>query len=372
MEKSKRKTLPKDFEELLARGDIEALQGVFVNCEVNARGGILKQTALAFSNCPDELVHWLVAQGADLSAGDSYGETPLHSRAGDWKGSVELLIDLGADVHHDADGRGTPLHRAAATGNLGAAQVLLAHGARADSLNRNGQTPLVLALQCCSNATIERLAPIAELLLGAMATPAEKPRSLVARILNGGKKAASHVTAEMQALVQRIGTNFEFHRASFNPESVEAASDALEKLYMLFDLPAVPRRATHDGKAPIVAKATRWEDRHRELWELLVPSSGAAATVQGEVIRISGRIDDELQRNGGVNWDSDYKRMAGAFVTHIGAGNPLSASELERAREIISDAKRRRGDTARICKLAVDWVALNPNPIKLPQPDYRR
>ena len=170
MAKAKRKTLPKDFEDLLAKGDIEALKAVFDNCDVDARGGTFKQTALAFNDCPDELVRWLVERGADLSAGDSYGDTPLHARAGHWKGRIELLIELGADVRHDAGGRGTPLHRAAITGNLRTAQILLGHSARADAVNRNGQTPLVAALQRCGNATIERIAPIAELLLGAWRT----------------------------------------------------------------------------------------------------------------------------------------------------------------------------------------------------------
>eukprot|EP01035_Chromulina_nebulosa_P001220 gene1220-1643_t len=118
MAKSKRKTLPKNFEELLAAGDLAALKAVFAGCELDARGGVFKQSALAFAACPDELTRWLVEQGADLSAADAYGETPLHARAGHWKGDVALLIALGADVNHRAGGRGTPLHRAAAVGNL--------------------------------------------------------------------------------------------------------------------------------------------------------------------------------------------------------------------------------------------------------------
>lgn len=87
-------------------GDIEALKAVFDSCDLNARGGVFKQTALAFVDCPDDLTRWLVEQGADLSAADSYGETPLHARAGHWKGNVDLLIELGADVNDDANGRG--------------------------------------------------------------------------------------------------------------------------------------------------------------------------------------------------------------------------------------------------------------------------
>lgn len=110
------------------------------------------------------------------------------------------------------------------------------------------------------------------------------------------------------------------------------ASDAL---YTLFDVPPVPRRTLHDGKSPIAAKPGRWEDQHQELWELLVPSSGPAATVQGEVIRISGRINDEIERNGGVNWDGDYRKMADAFLDHLSRRDHCPArNSIQRARPL--------------------------------------
>lgn len=62
----------------------------------------------------------------------------------------------------------------------------------------------------------------------------------------------------------------------------------------------------HDGTSPIVATAATPEDRFDELWNLLVPSGGPSATVQGEVIRIAGKIHDEWHRNGGCNWDRDF------------------------------------------------------------------
>lgn len=172
--------------------------------------------------------------------------------------------------------------------------------------------------------------------------------------------------------MQRIGTNFEFHRANYDPDSVDAASDALDKLYALFDVAPVPRRTMHDGTSPIIAKAASWEAQHQELWELLIPSNGSAATVQGELIRISGRINDEMQRNGGANWDTDFKKMADAFLAHVGSAQPLPASELDEARQLVSEVKSQRGDTVRICALAVNWVALNPKPITLQTPAYRR
>lgn len=372
MAKAKRKLLPKDFEERLAAQDIEALKAVFDDCDVNARGGVFKQTALAFSECPDAITRWLVEQGADLQASDSYGETPLHARAGHWKGDVELLIELGADVNHDADGRGTPLHRAADVGNLRAAQALLNHGARADAIDKSGQTPLLFALRRCSNATIERMAPMAALLLGALSEKPEQPKSILSRVFGRGAMQRSPVTPEMRDLVRRIGTEFEFHRQGFNRDSVDATSDALDRLYALFEVAPVPRRTLHDGKSSIVVMPGRWEDQHQQLWELLVPSSGPAPTVQGEAIRISGRIHDEIERNGGVNWDRDYRKMADALLDHLRSAQSLPPSELAMASAAVAEVKRRQDGAAELCRLAVDWVALNPEPKALPAPDYDR
>jgi hypothetical protein len=372
MAKVKKKLLPKDFEEQLKSGDIDALKSIFDTCDLNARGGVFKQTALAFNECPDELARWLVEQGADLSAGDTYGETALHARSRHWQGRIEILLELGADVHDGEGGRGTPLHFAAAVGNCHTAQLLLQHGARVDAINSENLTPLAYALRQCSNAAIQRMADMAELLLKASTIKPQKANGFLARMFRPERTDASGPSSNLKALIERIGTDFEFHRANFNPDSLEETSAALDRLYALFDVTPVPRRAMHDGKSPIVAKAKHWQDQHQELWELLVPSSGAAHTVQGEVIRIPGRIRDELEGNGGVNWDADYKNMADAFLAHVGSGVPLSNEKLAKARTIVAELQGRRGDTEQLCALAVDWVALNPKPEKLPTPVYRR
>ena len=72
----KRKTLPKRFNELIESGDISALQEVFSTCDLNAYGGYCKATALSFHRVPDELVNWLVEQGADIDAVDIYSAQP--------------------------------------------------------------------------------------------------------------------------------------------------------------------------------------------------------------------------------------------------------------------------------------------------------
>lgn len=372
MAKAKKKLLPKDFGALLKQGDLVALKAVFDTCDVNARGGYLKETALAFDDCPDALARWLIEHGADLHAEDRYGETPLHARARHWQGRIESLIELGANVNHGENARGTPLHAAAGSGNIDATRLLLQHGARADALNREGQTPLAYALQRCSNAQIAAIAEIAGQLLEARNRRDPKPVSFFARVLGRGRTEDAAISPDLKAAVTRIGIEFEFHRSGFNPEYLEETSAGLDKLYALFDVPPVPRRAMHDGQSPIAAKATRWEDRFEELWEQLVPSKGAADTVQGEVVRIAGRIHGELERNGGVNWDGDFRKMADDFLMHIGSGVPIPETALIAARANIAAVKKRGGDSQRLCELAVDWVSLNPKPAKLPPPGYTR
>jgi len=176
----------------------------------------------------------------------------------------------------------------------------------------------------------------------------------------------------MKAYVTRIGTDFEFHRDAYNPEHVDEASAGLNLLYGLFDAPHVPRRLVHDGSSPIVALSEKWEDCHEEFWTLLVPSNGHAATVQGEVVRISGRIANEIDGNGGVNWDGAYNKMADALAAHLASGNSLSSSLLEEVRTRVAGIKRKDGGARRLCELAVTWVLLNPLPMKLSRPDYRR
>ena len=350
MARAKRKTLPKDFEALLEKSTLAELKAVFDGCEVDARGGYSKQTALAFDKCPDDLARWLVAQGADLSATDTWGDTPLHRRAQSRRSSIAVLLELGADVNSASRSTGTPLHAAAVSHNATHARLLLQHGARVNERNRDQLTPLELALRGCGNIDIEDMVLLAKALLEA-----------------GAEK--SHL---MPGFVQEIGSRFEFHRSGFNPEHVDAVSSALDELYRIFEVPPVPRRQIHDGNSPVVVKAMTWQKQHEELWNLLVPSQGPAATVQGEVIRISGRIGDEMERNGGVNWDADYNRMADAFLEHVQGGKPLSPTDLAEAAAIVAQVKRQSGDTARMAELAVRWVMQNPDPVKLPTPSYQR
>jgi hypothetical protein len=350
---AKRKTLPKNFRELIEAKDITALKAVFDTREIAAYEGYNKENALHFYDVPEELVRWLVAQGLDVDTPDvTYHKTPLYKHAGVGGDVVGVLLELGADVHktdkYDGD---TPLHRAADGCRVETVQTLLAHGADIHAQNERGQTPLACALSHCSNSEISDMAETAEILLA----------------------AGDKITDEMRESVKRIGTDFEFHRENFNKDYLAETEAGLNKLYSLFGVEPIARRVTHDGVSAIALPAGSWQEQHNALWEYLVPSQGAAKTVQGEVIRITGRVSDELYRNGGVNWDADYRKMLNALLVHFSSGTALSAEELAEAKATASGINADCDDGVdRLCKLAVKWVAQNPVPAALGEMNYQR
>ncbi len=207
-----------------------------------------------------------------------------------------------------------------------------------------------IALQTCQNIDIENMVMIADFLL------------------HSGRKKKR----DMKKLVTRIGEQFEFHRESFNKDSVDSVSLALDKLYNIFKVTPVPRRITHDNNSEFKIKEKTWEKQHQELWKLLVPSSGHARTVQGELIRISGRVSNEIEDNDSTNWDAEYKKMCIAFIELIITGQSLQQKEINEIKLVISSKQKLSGNTYILAKNAVKWVLQNRKPIPLPDPDYSR
>lgn len=351
----KRVTLPKEFKDLMDKGNIEALKAVYDRCELTAHDGRFSLcTPLHMGGVPDELVIWLVEKGLDINIPDYYGATPLYRQATMGRDTVKLLLELGADIGKPNTYGETPLHVAAEFFHPKTVKCLLEKGANVNVENDMGRTPLASVLMVCRGIYIAQTAEIASMLLEA-----------------GAKK-----TSAMKEKVENIGKDFEFHRESIHPDYIEAADKGLTKLYELFDVKPVEKRITHDGVSPILVKEGSWEEQYEELWSFLIPSSGAAKTVQGEVIRIPGRVRDELDRNGGVNWDRDYRKMLQTLPQYLSLGIPLSDQELEETKELIAQVHGKDFDDVprldRLCQLAIAWIKQNPEPLLLEKTSYKR
>ncbi|WP_328698796.1 ankyrin repeat domain-containing protein [Brevibacterium rongguiense] len=346
-----------DFGEQLTSASLDELKAVFDGCALDARGGDEKSTAIGFADCPDELIVWLVEQGLDVDASDDRGRTPLWRRA--FLGQpqpvaqIPLLVGLGADIEARSDAGKTPLQAAVERQRVESTRVLLEQGASADVFDAKGAPLLLLGLSTTRNTGIADMAATAKLLLdrGATGTPA------------------------MCEQVERIGRDFEFHRAKFNPTLLAAAEAGLAHLYRLFNVTPEDRTEPHDGHSAIALPTGAWQEQHAALWRSLVPSSGPAETVQGEVLRITGRIADESVRNGGMNGDDDYRAMVDALPGYRALGNPLDADDLHQARELAGAVIGEEGPAAqvdRLSELAIRWVGGNPVPIPLGSVPYSR
>lgn len=351
----KRVTLPKEFKDLMDEGNIEALKAVYDRCELTAHDGRFSLcTPLHMGGVPDELVIWLVEKGLDINIPDYYGATPLYRQAILGRDTVKLLCELGADIEKPNRYGDTPLHMAAEFFHPKTVKFLINKGANVNVENDMGRTPLASVLMVCRGIYIAQTAEIASMLLEA-----------------GAKK-----TSAMKEKVENIGKDFEFHRESIHPDYIEAADKGLTKLYELFDVKPVEKRITHDGVSPIKLVEGSWEEQYEELWSFLIPSSGPAKTVQGEVIRIPGRVRDELDRNGGVNWDRDYRKMLQALPQYLSLGIPLSDQELEETKELIAQVHGKDFDDEprldRLCQLAIAWIKQNPEPLLLEKTSYKR
>lgn len=75
------------------------------------------------------------------------------------------------------------------------------------------------------------------------------------------------------------------------------------------------------------------------IWKNLVPSSGQAETVQGELLRANEKLRDEAQRNGNINWDSGFVILIEFLESHLCAKKKLRSDP---SRSLRGDLERLR------------------------------
>jgi ankyrin repeat protein len=99
-----------------------------------------------------DVLHFLLMNGADADrpAQNPTEVRPIHSAVAFGQQGVSLamvteLIDHGADVNATQQGGWTPLHQAAAHGQVDLVQMLLSTGADSNNLSNDGKTPLDMA-----------------------------------------------------------------------------------------------------------------------------------------------------------------------------------------------------------------------------------
>lgn len=139
-------------------------------------------------------------------------------------------------------------------------------------------------------------------------------------------------------------------------------------------------KTVHDGVSPISVPNEEDENKaFRMLWDYLVPSYGKAQTAQGELIRISGRIQHEFLDNGCMNWDEDFQKMLDVFLKYLQLGNGFNEEDLEMA-GVVATLLKENGQkgfiddrlTHILCSCAMAWVKQNPEVIAPLEAEYSR
>lgn len=119
-------------------------------------------------------------------------------------------------------------------------------------------------------------------------------------------------------------------------------------------------------------KPYSWKKEQARLWETLVPAHGQADTLQGEIIRIVGKLTDQAFRNGNMNWDAEHEQMWRFVGRHLDDRKTFSDGERalikEKIEEIIRDNKTPAVSGDGCCyyiigEKAVDWCMAHPVPI---------
>lgn len=353
---AKKKRLPKEIKQLLEAGDIEELKKQLALCEPNAISGKYGSNIFSLTPLPRELAVWAQQQGADVNFKDYYEKTPIFLQVSAWNGDAQLLIDLGADVHVAQYDGTTPLHLASIYGRTQAVKALLAAGAEVDARtagHADSLTPLEMTIRQ-QRLPLLPLYQVCVLLLDAGAEMTPRCRQWVVKELERFQRNRLCIK-NLEFLAQQV--------------------EGMERLCQLFHVSPAPEPPVHDGVSPIVITEEGFAARFKKLWEYLIPPAGRARTAQGEAVRIAGRIDDELMRNGGANWDKDYREMLKKLPEYLRLGTPLPEQDLAEAERLARFLQSGRPDgeaSQALCAYAVAWVMQNPEVIPPLEGNYKR
>ena len=103
---------------------------------------------------------------------------------------------------------------------------------------------------------------------------------------------------------------------------------------------------------------------------MLVPGSGKAPFVQGEAIRIIGRLSHEILDNGAMNWDADFRAMRDSLAEILSGGKPADDHVIRQIKNISPNTDE---DTfEKMTKAVVGWILANPAPVNLGDVSYHR
>lgn len=251
--------------------------------------------------------------------------------------AVKLLLSLGADININTNG--TALHYALDNEEYEIALILLDHDIDCSLVNGNGNSVL---FKMVSSKRPDRIT-ICKKMISLGANPHSKSK-------HGVSAYSFAQTTEDTELIKLF-------------DSI-SSSDALDLSYV----------------APTTSKVLQnlsdkydWKTVYNDLWNELVPPSGNANSLQGELLRCIGKLSDEFFRNGNINWDHNkdwYMDMISFLKTHLLDGSiAVDEKELKEAFKKLTHFNVVHYEKAEsphrlITETVVDWCAVHKTLIK--------
>ena len=357
-----RKTLPADIEQIIASGDVEAVAQAVARCEIGAylRGSAYEPRLMHFP-ASEEITDFLLARGEDVNSRDRYQRTPIHARVQSrCLDQIPLLIARGGDINARDTSDQTALFGVVERFPVADVSRMIAWGA----------DPLVVA-----DSRVYGKATLVESVV-AWHNFLDAPRALavIRLLLSVGAPVGERVPTALRSM-DRMRCTFITHGLPdhLSQSRVDEASAALSELFGVEQrqaqrAPVVGERLELDPSVPALRQ-------YGELWDLLVPDSGQCQTLQGEVIRIAGRVGHEVYDNGGINWDRSFGKLLDQYLRVVASGVSLSPDSRSRAEAAVASLKGRSMSHQAvddITELAVEWVRLNPVLVEMDLPDVGR
>ena len=360
-----RKTLPADIEQIITSGDVEAVAHAVERCEVGAylRGDAYESRLMHFP-ASEEITDFLLARGEDINSRDRYARTPIHARVRSrCLDQIPMLIARGGDINARDTSDQTALFGVVERFPVADVSRMIAWGA----------DPMVVAdSRVYGKATL-----VENVVFWHNFLDAPRALAVIRLLLSVGAPVGERVPIALRAM-DRMRCTFITHGLPdhLSQSRVDEASAALSDLCALFGVeqreaqraPVVGERLELDPSVPALRQ-------YGQLWDLLVPDSGQCQTLQGEVIRIAGRVGHEVYDNGGINWDRSFGKLLDQYLSVVRSGLPMSPASVARAEAAVASLKGRSmntGDVDEITILAVEWVRLNPVLVEMDLPDVGR
>lgn len=118
----------------------------------------------------------------------------------------------------------------------------------------------------------------------------------------------------------------------------------------------------------------RWQAEYDDSWNRLVPASGEAPTLQGELIRAIGRLTSEMYCNGCINWDEGFVRFTRLLERVLVDPNVFDDDAMSRIRSDLQTIRELGDETReydyhdedpydRITDFVIEWCRANPKDI---------